>query len=387
MARWQVVHIITHLELGGAQLATLTQLSGTRFFHGKRTLLTGGGPLLERARALEGVEVMTLDTLQRSPHPLKDATALAALTRTLESMKGEPMVVHTHSPKAGVLGRIAAQRAGVERVIHSFHGFGHGHGRFGRAFEWAERLCARLADGYTTDSAANKRQGIEERLFGNRPVEVVHCGVNVESYRFDPVAGETLRQTLNLADRTPLVITLANFKAQKDPLTWVRVVERVTRVRPDTVFAYAGDGPMRGEVEALIDKLDVRRHVRLLGWRTDVRELLSASDLFLLTSRWEGLPQSFGQAMAAGLPIVATRVDGAPEAIRHGETGFLSEPGDVAGLAQSVLRLAHDPTLRDRMGHQARTHVGPLSEEQMLKTLDRFYAQITGEAAPLPATR
>ncbi len=388
MQRFRVAHIITHLELGGAQLATLAQISRSRFFDGTRTLITGGGRLLPRARALGGVDVVVIPELERRPDPLRDALALRGLIRTLRGLCDSPLLVHTHSPKAGVLGRVAARIVGAHTVVHSVHGFGHGHGGPGDLFRWVERSCAGLADGYTTDSDANRRQGLAEGLFANRPVEVVHCGVDLRAFRFDPLAGERVRQELDVDYRTPLVVTLANFKEQKDPLTWVRVVAEVARADVPGVFAFAGDGPLRGEVEELIGELGVGSRVRLLGWREDVPALLGAADLFLLTSRWEGLPQSFGQAMAAGLPIVATDVDGAPEAVEEGITGFLRPPGDVRGLANALLRLLRSPKERDRIGEEARVRASRFSEERMLDTLDRFYAQLTGGSlAPHPCPK
>lgn len=385
MTHWRVAHVITHLELGGAQLATLSQISRSRFFAGSRTLITGGGRLLERARALPGVWVVTIPELARRPDPLRDARALRKLIAVLRRPGDGPLLVHTHSPKAGVLGRIAARAAGAAKVIHSVHGFGHGHGGSVDLFGWMERSCARLADGYTTDSAANRRQGLAEGLFADRPVEVVHCGVDLGAFRFDPLAGTRVRDALGIDYRTPLIVTLANFKPQKDPLTWVRVVDEVARADATAVFAFAGDGPLRPEVERAVRERGLSERVRLLGWRDDAPALLGAADLFLLTSRWEGLPQSFGQAMAAGLPIVATDVDGAPEAVEDGVTGFLRPAGDAPALAEAVLTLIRSPRDRDRMGERARQRAAKFSEARMVATLDRFYAQVTGASpAPLP---
>ncbi|MEM6730036.1 MAG: glycosyltransferase [Myxococcota bacterium] len=382
MARWQVAHIITHLELGGAQLATLTALEHSRFFSGTRTLLAGAsGQLATRAEKIEGVRRVVVPDLVRDVSPVRDARALVTITRELRLLAecGEPLLVHTHSPKAGVLGRIAARRAGAALVVHSVHGFGHGHGGTSDILGWVERSVARFADGYTTDSDSNRRQGIAEGMFSDRPVRVVHCGIDLEFFQHDSVARASVRRELGIDDETPLVVTLANFKPQKDPFTFVRVAAEVLSREPSVHFVYAGDGPLRSAVEELVARERISDRVHLLGWRDDPARLLSASDVFLLTSRWEGLPQSFAQAMASGLPIVATRVDGAPEAIEHGSSGFLADVGDVDALSDFVETLVRDARLRDAFGTRAKSLAPRFSREVMIDSLDHFYRELTGE--------
>lgn len=386
MPEWQLAAIITHLELGGAQLATLTQIEKSRFFDGPRTLLAGrGGRLDERAHRIENVSYLPVKDLRREISPRHDSRALAQLIACLRSLRDASdarLLVHTHSPKAGVLGRIAARWVGADAVVHSVHGFGHGsekgRGRFGPVLQWVERLSGRLADGYTTDSESNRRQGHRERLFSRRPVEVVHCGYDPDVFRYDPVARTSIRRELSVGDDSPLIVTLANFKEQKDPLTFVRIAARVLERHSEAVFAYAGDGPLRPQVEQELARFRITDRVRLLGWRDDPARLLSAAEVFVLTSRWEGLPQSFGQAMAVGLPIVATAVDGAPEAVVHGETGFLHAPGDVDGLAWSIGKLLTNPELREQMVQAARARASRFDNVTMIETLDRFYATVTG---------
>lgn len=378
---WHLVHIITRLELGGAQLATLTQVAQSRFPNGARWLVSGQGEQLDaHAAHLDGVRWHPIPSLVRELVPASDSRAWWALYQTLSGLRRrysrDKILVHTHSSKAGVLGRTAAAAAGIDRVVHSIHGFGHSHHGTRlqrRAFLHAERAVAGVTDAFTADSRANLTQGQREGILRHKPARFVPCGIPVAAYRKPAVPRAQMRQNLGIARGERAVLGLGCFKPQKDPETFVRVAARVLAAAPRTVFLLAGDGTLRPQVEALIDKLGLHKRVRLLGWRNDVPNLLHAADVLLHTSVWEGLPQAFAQAMAAGLPIVATGVDGAPEAIEHGGNGFLCPPGDSARLAQHVLTLLGDRQLRARLGAAGRQRASAFSEARMLSMLDALY--------------
>jgi len=150
----------------------------------------------------------------------------------------------------------------------------------------------------------------------------------------------------------------------------------VAASRPEARLVLVGDGPQRGEVEAAVARAGLDARVHLLGLRRDVPELLRAFDAFVLASRWEGLPRVFPQAMAAGLPIVATRVDGAPDAVTPGENGWLVDVGDVAALAGRMADLAADPAAARRMGEAGRARVGEFSARRMVDELAALYSQL-----------
>ena len=381
---WALVHVITKLELGGAQLATLKEVTRSQLPWKKRYLVYGGGGILDaEAEALPDVQCLEVSNLIRDLSPRKDIAALTELVRIFRDIgKDGKFLVHTHSSKAGILGRVAARLAGADRVIHSIHGFGHSHhpNAIVRKDLWgAEKVASYCTDGFTGDSSANLVQGKEQCLIGKTPHGVVYCGVDTEEFRFvDPDDGhlQTLREDLSIARESHIILNISCLKPQKDPLTYVEVAERVLKEHPNTVFLLAGDGELRGELEATIEKLGIESSVRLLGWRRDIPSLLALSDIMVLTSLWEGLPQSFGQAMATGTPIVATRVDGAPEAIVEGVNGLLYDTKDVDGLSSGISRLLGDEKTRREMGERARESAPRFSEETMLDTLDSFYTSI-----------
>jgi len=381
---WALVHVITKLELGGAQLATLAEVTRSQLPWKKRYLVYGvGGILDEEAEALPEVQCLQVPNLIRELSPRKDIAALNDLVKIFREIGKEgKFLVHTHSSKAGILGRLAARLAGANRIIHSIHGFGHSHhpNTLVRKVLWgAEKVASYCTDGFTGDSSANLVQGKEQSLIGKIPHGVVYCGVDTEEFKcLDPDDSQlqTLREELSIPREHHIILNISCLKPQKDPITYVEVAQRVLQEHPNTTFLLAGDGELRGELESTIENMGIQSSVRLLGWRRDIPGLLALSDLMVLTSLWEGLPQSFGQAMATGTPIVATRVDGAPEAIVEGVNGLLYDTKDVDGLSSGISRLLGDEKTRREMGERARESASRFSQETMLDTLDSFYASI-----------
>jgi glycosyltransferase involved in cell wall biosynthesis len=383
-----IVHIITQLELGGAQLATLRQCLPPGVSAGPRHLICGPGGLLfaEAQRAL-GDRLHVAASLQRKVDPRADLQAFFQVRRLLKKIRrcsdGAPLWVHTHSSKAGIVGRWAAFSLRAQRIAHSVHGFGHHRAydpplRFA-AYAWAERLTAWTTDGFTADSCANVERLHDEGLLppdSTKPVEVVRCNISLQPFAEPAGSSVALRAALGLPPQAPVVLQVGCLKPQKDPLTFVRLAAQVKNLLPDAHFLMAGDGVLNAAVRAEAKSLGLTDCLHLLGWRRDVAALLHLADVVVLTSLWEGLPQVFGQAMAAGRPVVATWVDGAAEAIAHGETGLLYAPGDALGMAQGVLRLLHDPQRRQAMGAAAKKRAAQFGETPMLAALERFYGRL-----------
>ena len=379
-----VVHVITKLELGGAQqntLHTVANLDRARF---APVLVTGPGGLLEEeARSLEDVPLHILDDLRRPISPGRDLAASRALRSLLETVAaGGPCVVHTHSSKAGIVGRWAACRAEVGPVVHSIHGFGHDAIRSGLK-RWValtlERTMARHTDAFISVSRANAEQGLDLGLIDDTPVHIIRSGIDVEDFaRADALRAAT-RAELGYDDDTPVVGMIACLKPQKAPADFVAACVQVAESLPAARFFIAGDGELRGEVEALIAANELGDRVQLLGWRRDVPALLGALDVHVLSSRWEGLPRVAPQTMAAGRPMVATAVDGTPEAIVHERNGFLVQPGDVDGLAQHTLTLLRDTELRARFAAAGREAVSEFHQDVMVAQQEALYDALLAE--------
>jgi len=376
--RTRILHVITRLELGGAQrntLYTVEHLDRDRFQAG---LAWGPGDRLDaEAARLEGVERFEVADLVRPVHPLRDLGALARLRRVVREFA--PQVVHTHSSKAGILGRAAARLERVPSVVHSIHGFGFTPLQAApvRAlFLLAERAAARWTDHFIAVSQADRQLGLELGLFGPEAVSLIRSGIPLERLR--AADGSRVRCQLGLPDATPLVTQVGNFKPQKAPLDFVRVAAEVVRELPDTRFVMAGEGPLRGQAEALAAELRVADRIIFCGWWNEVPELLAASQVSVLTSRHEGLPRAVVESLAAGVPVVATAVDGVVEVVRHGVNGFLAAPGDVASMAAAVTALLRSPELRQRMAAAARAGLDEFDIDLMVRQQEELYRWLLG---------
>ena len=385
VTRTSVCHIITKLELGGAQhntLFTVGHLDRSRF----RPMLISGEPgLLDgEAHALLGDDWYQVPSMVRPINPVADLRALLSLRSLLERLR--PMIVHTHSSKAGILGRLAAKMTGVPIVIHSIHGFGVTPTQ-SVLQRWlllgAERMAAQATHRFFAVSQANRQQGIHYNLFRGDQCRVIRSGVDLRALRELSVDVANKKRDLGLASTQPVVGMVGPLKPQKAPLDFLRMAAVVHRARPDAVFLYVGDGELRAAFEAEAARLDLTGSVKLLGWRRDVPELLRCLDVFVLTSLWEGLPRVYLEALASGVPVVGTRVDGAAEVIRDGYNGYLLDPHDCHGIASRVLYLLSAPEIRASMGARGREGLSPdFDIHEMVRRQEWEYDELIAERGP-----
>ena len=338
-----VCHVITKLELGGAQevaLYVVSHLDRSKF---RPLLVTGpGGLLTDEAKALPGVDVHILSSLARRVHALEDLAAFVELIRLFRCLR--PTIVHTHSSKAGILGRWAAWCARVPVIVHTIHGYGITPAQ-PSWLRWVLILLERMTGWITTHwiavAQADIEKGIEWGLFDRTKVSVVRPGIDPEPFQaaIDATTRHALRAEFGAGPADYLVGTVACLKPQKAPEDFVAVAKRVCDVVPEARFVLIGDGDMRLRIESLIEVNGLCKRLYLAGWRRDIPTAMKAFDVFLLTSHWEGLPRVLLEARTIGLPVVATRVGGVGEVIVQGRHGWLSDPGDVAGLSAQLIRV------------------------------------------------
>jgi len=352
---YRVLHIITRLELGGAQRNTLYTVGHMDRDGFSPALAWGPGGILDaEAESLEDVRRYPVPQLVRHVAPAGDARALAALRRVIQ--REGPHVVHTHSSKAGILGRLAARLEGVPAIVHTVHGFGFTPlqpAPVRALFLALERLAARWTTHAVTVSRADYRRGVELGLFGPEEATVIRSGIRLGDYAAAS-GGDGVRRELGVPAGAILVTQVGNFKPQKAPLDFARMAIRVAAVLPQAHFLMTGDGPLWGRVRALVQDAGLEERFHLPGWRDDIPAVLDATDIAVLSSRHEGLPRAVVEALAAGVPVVATAVAGTPEVLRNGVDGYLVPPSDVEAMAERVLRLATDGELRRRMASAPR---------------------------------
>jgi len=340
------------------------------------------GSLIEACRR-RGVAVRVFPHLVRELSPVQDALVVLDLTRAMRAASFE--VVHTHSSKAGIVGRAAARAAGVPHIVHTVHGWGF-HDRTPavrrRLYGLLERWAARFTERLITVSERDIRKGLSEGIGTREQYRTIRSAIELDPFRDPPEPAQT-RRDLGIPGGSPLVITVGRISEQKDPATLLAVARRVHARRSDIHYLWVGDGPMRQRLEEEIARLGLADLFHVLGLRDDVPKLLAAADVFLLTSRWEGLPRVLPQAMAAGLPVVATAVDGSPEAVSEGETGYLCPPGDVEALAARLLHLIENPTLARAMGRAGRERVTPeFDVRDMVSRIAALYDEILQPGSP-----
>jgi glycosyltransferase involved in cell wall biosynthesis len=327
----------------------------------------------------EGVGVLALPMV-RAVRPLSDRRHARALAEHLAAVR--PDVVHTHSSKAGALGRWASLRTGIGRRVHTPHAFAF---RFAALFSPARRRLYRAIETYLgrrTDRviAVSAEEGETIRASGvcdPERVRVVPNGIDPRPYGGATAATRArVRAALGVPDGAPLALVVGLLYEAKGQDLALRAM--AAPGLEQLVVAFAGDGEGRAEYEALARELALGRRARFLGWRDDVPDLLAAADLLLLPSRWEGMPYAVLEAFAAGLPVVAARVDGTRALVVDGCTGFTAPVDDARALAAATARLlALAPESRRALGAAGRARAtADFSLEAMVRGLVRVYEEV-----------
>ena len=331
--------LITLAEAGGAQTSVSLLLPGLTGEFDVTVAAHGSGPLRDAARAA-GVPFVHLEHMRRAISPWQDVLALRELVRLCRRLR--PDIVHAHSSKAGALGRLAAALARVPVRIFTVHGwsFAAYSGLPGRLYLWVERRLRRVTTAVVCVAAASRDVGVAARACRAEHTLVIHNAVDVTAFAAP-----------GRLDGTPRVVSVGRFAFPKDFAT---LVEALAATRADYRAAFVGEGPLLPEVAAAILERGLTGRIDLLGNRGDVPDLLASADIFVLSSRSEGFPVSILEAMAAGLPVVATNVGGVAESVVDGETGLLVPPGDPDALAAALDRLLTDSALRLRLGTAGR---------------------------------
>jgi glycosyltransferase involved in cell wall biosynthesis len=335
-----VLLLVTLAEVGGAQSYVASLLPALKGRFDVTVAAHGEGPLRDAAEAA-GVRFVPLANVRRPVNPVRDLAGLFELVRLLR--RERPDILHANSSKAGVLGRLAAALTGVPIRIFTAHGwaFAAHSGLAARGYRAADRLMRPLTTTTICVSERERESGLQARTCDDDATVVIPNAVDV---------GAAPRSVSTR--QPPLLVTVGRLKVPKDFPTFVRALGRLRKGSFEALIV--GDGPDRPLLEEEIRSSGLSDAVRLTRERHDVPHLLAAADVFVLASRSEGHPVSVLEAMAAGLPVVASRVGGVPEQVVDGETGLLVDPGDPEPLAAALERLAGDPALRRRLGAAGR---------------------------------
>ncbi|HAL47877.1 MAG: glycosyltransferase family 4 protein [SAR202 cluster bacterium] len=330
-----------------------------------------------------GVEPQLMVGLGRKISPWRDLLVLIRLYRLC--VRYRPHVVHTHTAKAGVVGRLAAYLAGVPVIVHTYHGHIF-HGYFSPAKTWVflaiERWLGRFTHRLVTVSEAVRRDLLRLEICKPDRVVVIPLGLQLEPLLSCERRRGELRSELGLGEDTPLVGIIARLVPIKAHEVFLDAAARVAAREPLSRFLLVGDGERRGELEALVDRLGLRERVQFLGWREDLDRVLADLDIVALSSRNEGSPVCLIEAMAAARSVVATRAGGVGDVVEDGVTGCLVEVDNAQQMAQSILALLGDPKRRAKMGQAGRRRVYPgFSSQRLVDDIDRLYRELLAECS------
>jgi len=380
------MHIITRLDMGGSAQNTLLTCLGQADKYD--VVLVHGLSRESHMTALEesqvenhveaarqkGVKTIPLATLIRSIDPLSDLRALIFLCRLMRQEK--PVIVHTHSSKAGIVGRLAARISAVPVSIHTPHGhvfYGHFNPLIARLFWLMEKLFERMTDGVVALTEGEKKDYINLSVYRAGKVAVIHSGVDLQRFSDVRVDPAKVRKNIGLEPECLVVGTVGWLLPIKGPLVLLRAMAALRQKIPKARLVYVGKGALARQLKSEAVRLKVADRVLFLGWRDDVHEIMQAFDILVLPSLNEGMGRVLVEAMAAGKPVVASRVGGIPDLVKHGENGFLVNPGDIADLSHYIGRLLQDAELRANMGSSGRAHAQNFDIRNMVEKIDALY--------------
>jgi glycosyltransferase involved in cell wall biosynthesis len=380
--RIKVLRVIARLNMGGPALHVAYLTAGLRERGYDTTLVAGslarGEDSMDFVAEQLGIRVEHIAELRRDISAVHDLRAVLSLARMIR--RERPTILHTHTAKAGAVGRLAALLAGGARppiVVHTFHGHVL-RGYFGPVrtfgFRQLERWLARMTTALVAVSPEVRDDLVKLGVAPRDRFTVVRLGIRLDERVADRDGRDETRRVLGIGPDCFTVGWIGRMTAVKRTSDVLLAFKRLRERGVDARLCMVGDGPDREPLERRAHELGIMRNTLFLGYQEDVAPFYAAFDAMILPSGNEGTPVSAIEALAAGRPVVATRVGGVPDVVRDGEDGFLVDTGDVDTLADRLVQLAEDSDLRRAMGEAGRSRVlARYSVERLVDDVDRLY--------------
>lgn len=372
--RIKVLHLITRLIVGGAQDNTLlTVEKHNRDRYEVHLASNPDAPWHNRAKHVAD-QFHALPALENPLNPIQDIQALSQILSLLRRERFD--IVHTHSSKAGILGRIAARLMGNCMVVHTIHGFAF-HDfmptwkqQYYILLERAVRSCT---DFFITVCEQNRKQALALGLLREKQSQAIYSGIDFT--RLDqPCNIQKIRHQFSIPDGWQVIGMVGRLDTQKAPHFLIEAFEKVSQVQPKTLLFLVGEGELRAQLEAQAAQLGLAKTVKFLGSRNDVPDILKVIDIFALSSLWEGLGRAMTEAMLIGKPVVVPDIYGIPEIVHHQKTGLLFPVGDVSTLSQHLIDLLQNSEKRDHLGKAAKKLTRELfSADKMTNEIEEIY--------------
>ncbi|HSF30546.1 MAG TPA: glycosyltransferase family 4 protein [Candidatus Tectomicrobia bacterium] len=390
----KVLHVIARLNIGGAASHVILLTAGLDRGRFESLLVSGTenpgeGSMLDYALS-HGVQPIVIPEIvgefSLGPRELRAMVQLYRLMR-----QERPHVVHTHTAKAGFIGRLAARLARVPVVVHTFHGHVL-HGYYGplktHLLRRMERGLAHLTDRVIAVSAQVKGDLVNYGVAASDKIQVIPLGLELEPFLHCAASRGAFRRELQLDGVERLVGIVGRIFPIKNHDLFLDAAALVGKEDPAVRFVIVGDGILRPAIERHARDLGLADRVIFTGWRRDLPRIYADLDVLAVTSKNEGTPVSAIEAMAAGCPVVATRVGGLPDLIHEGQTGYLVAPGDAPAVAAAMLRLLRAPETARRMGQAARARVEDcFAVERLTRDTEQLYMELLGRASAFPSDR
>jgi len=381
-ARIRVCHVITRLDVGGAAENTLRSVCGLDPERFEVSLIYGrtDNPLeawIRRAKD-RGVRLIPIPEMVREIRPLADLKVFSRLYRLIGQL--QPDLIHTHSSKAGILGRWAAKLKGVRAIVHTPHGhvfYGYYGALLSRLFRTAEKLTAKFTDRIVALTHLEVEQHLEERVGRRQQFAVIHSGVDVEKFAGARGDRDALRERFRVPPGAVCIGSAGRLAAVKNYELLLDTLGMLEARRPGGYHVVIlGEGAQRGLLYHKAMELGVQDRFYLPGWFEAIEGLYPAFDLFVLCSKNEGMGRVLVEAMAAGVPVIGTAVGGVPELLGEGDCGLVIPPNDPQALAEAIERLAQSSELREALIQKGRQRARDYTADSMIEKLVGLYEEL-----------
>ena len=387
----KIIHIITRLDKGGSAENTFLTVLGIVKKNYEVVLVKG--PTYESKMSkeehisvisglkeanLKGVKIVNNPFLLRRINPVYDFLALFSLWVFL--IKEKPTIVHTHTSKAGLLGRLAAKLAGVPIIVHTPHGhifFGYFGTLKTKIFIFLERLASRITDKIVALTNKERDDHVSFKIDKKEKFVVIFSGVELDRFKeLDPEQKRNVKKELGLFDNSFIVGTAGRLVPVKGPQYLIKAAKYVISKYPKTFFIFIGDGRLRQNLEKEAFNLGIKENIIFLGWRSDVAKIISIFDVFALPSLNEGMGRVLVEVMALGKPIVASDVGGIPDLVIDGKNGFLVPARNPKELAKYIQILIEDEAKREQMGLAGKMSAQNFSKDIMVERITNLYNEL-----------
>ena len=332
---------------------------------------------IRKART-KGVKVFAIGPLVRRIDPIRDIAAFFILFRLIR--RERPTIVHTHTSKAGLIGRLAARLAGVACIVHTPHGhvfYGHFGPLVSKVFLVLEKLADRLTDRMIALTATERNDYFRNAVTVPEKTTTIHSGVDLRPYSQTVVGREAKREILGLKPEDKVVGTIGWLLPIKGPMVLLKAFHRLPQGNGHPLkLVFVGKGEMENKLKREASRAGMAERVTFLGWREDIPDILPLFDIFVLASLNEGMGRVLVEAMAAERPIVASAVGGISDLVKNEENGLLVPPGDDAALARALTELIKNPEKARRLGKNGRLLSHDYSLEAMIDKIDTLYTEM-----------